>query len=114
MSCLGRILWLPKCVFWLHRYVTKSIAMSLLICRWQDGYPESWEPEENVSPDLIALFEQQQALMGGTEQQQQQGGGSNGSSSGGGSGGQVAATGQQWQQPGGSAGDGKVLQASAA
>lgn len=31
--------------------------------RWQDGYPDTWEPEEHVSQDLIALYEQQQALF---------------------------------------------------
>ena len=30
------------------------------LLRWQDGSPDSWEPEENVSPDLVALFEEQQ------------------------------------------------------
>jgi len=24
--------------------------------RWSDDYPSSWEPEEHVSPDLIAAF----------------------------------------------------------
>eukprot|EP00983_Pelagomonas_calceolata_P021012 660015-Pelagomonas_calceolata.AAC.1 len=24
--------------------------------RWSDDYPDSWEPEDNVSPDLIAAF----------------------------------------------------------
>lgn len=27
--------------------------------RWADGYPTSWEPEENVPQSLIALFRQQ-------------------------------------------------------
>lgn len=26
-------------------------------CRWKDDYPDSWEPEENVAPDVIAAFE---------------------------------------------------------
>jgi len=25
--------------------------------RWRDGYPDSWEPEENISEDLVKLFE---------------------------------------------------------
>lgn len=25
-------------------------------CRWQDGYPDSWEPEERVSPDRIGIL----------------------------------------------------------
>ena len=29
-------------------------------CRWGDDYPDTWEPEEHVSPDLIALWERQQ------------------------------------------------------
>ena len=28
--------------------------------QWADGYPTSWEAEEHVSPELIALFQQQQ------------------------------------------------------
>jgi hypothetical protein len=32
-----------------------------LVCcrrrRWKDDYPDSWEPEENVAPDVIAVFE---------------------------------------------------------
>lgn len=31
--------------------------------RWQDGYPDTWEPEEHVSQDLIALFERQKGLL---------------------------------------------------
>lgn len=29
------------------------------LVRWQDGYPDSWEPEENVSSDLIKNFEEE-------------------------------------------------------
>ena len=27
------------------------------LVRWADGYPDSWEPEEHVSPDLVSEFE---------------------------------------------------------
>lgn len=27
------------------------------LVRWRDGYPDTWEPEENVSQDLIDIFE---------------------------------------------------------
>lgn len=30
-----------------------------MVCRWQDDYPDSWEPEESVSADIIAIWEQQ-------------------------------------------------------
>lgn len=29
------------------------------LIKWKDDYPSSWEPEENVSPDLIRLFEEE-------------------------------------------------------
>ena len=29
-------------------------------CRWQDDYPDSWEPEESISADIVALWEGQQ------------------------------------------------------
>ncbi|KAL4419209.1 hypothetical protein ABPG77_000603 [Micractinium sp. CCAP 211/92] len=38
-------------------------TMRKYLVRWQDGYPDTWEPEEHVSQDLIALYEQQQALF---------------------------------------------------
>eukprot|EP00887_Chlorella_sp_A99_P004095 scaffold23.g4095.t1 len=31
------------------------------LLRWEDGLPDSWEPEENVSPDLIRLWEEEAA-----------------------------------------------------
>lgn len=31
------------------------------LVKWGDGYPDSWEAEENVSPDLIKIFEEQRA-----------------------------------------------------
>ena len=31
------------------------------LVRWKDDYPDSWEPEEHVSPDLVRLFEEKQA-----------------------------------------------------
>ena len=31
------------------------------LVRWGDGYPDSWEPEEHVSPDLVRLFEEGRA-----------------------------------------------------
>lgn len=36
------------------------------LVRWGDGYPDSWEPEEHVSPDLIRLFEEERAQGNGT------------------------------------------------
>ena len=48
-------------------------------CRWSDDYPDTWEPEEHVSPDLVALFEAQQALFDGSSS----GGGGGCSSAGG-------------------------------
>jgi signal recognition particle 43 kDa protein len=30
------------------------------LVRWGDGYPDSWEPEEHVSADLVRLFEESQ------------------------------------------------------
>mgnify|MGYP001810839020 CR=1 FL=1 len=39
------------------------LACLALLCRWQDDYPDTWEPEEHVSPDLIALFERQRGLF---------------------------------------------------
>ncbi|KAL4852722.1 Signal recognition particle protein [Chlorella vulgaris] len=32
-------------------------TMRKYLVRWGDGYPDTWEPEEHVSPDLIALWE---------------------------------------------------------
>ena len=44
-----------------------AAADTLLLClfpnaRWSDDYPETWEPEEHVSPDLIRLWEEQQQV----------------------------------------------------
>lgn len=39
--------------------------------RWQDDYPDSWEPEESVSSDIIALWEQQQHSDAYSEQQKE-------------------------------------------
>lgn len=43
---------------------TPSLIAAVLIVRWQDDYPDSWEAEEGVSPDIIALWEQQQQQEG--------------------------------------------------
>jgi signal recognition particle protein len=31
------------------------------LVRWGDGYPDSWEPEENVAGDLVTEFEARRA-----------------------------------------------------
>jgi signal recognition particle protein len=40
------------------------------LVRWMDGYPDSWEPEEHVSQDLIYMFENNGALPEGTTDSQ--------------------------------------------
>lgn len=35
-------------------------TMRKYLVRWQDDYPDTWEPEEHVSPDLVAQWEQKQ------------------------------------------------------
>lgn len=40
------------------------------LVRWTDGYPDSWEPEEHVSQDLIYMFENNGALPEGTTDSQ--------------------------------------------
>ena len=92
-----------------------------MICRWLDGYPDSWEPEEHVSPDLVALFEQQQELLSGNGQQQhltlqQQAVAGSGNGVAGAQGQHLEQQGQQQhqqQQNNGSHGDSRVLQAAA-
>jgi hypothetical protein len=56
---------------WLARWL--SVRAGLICRRWEDGSPDSWEPEEHVSPDLIAAFDaeqrqQQQAELQGAQQ----------------------------------------------
>ena len=41
------------------------------LVRWGDGYPDSWEAEENVSPDLIRIYEDKSRSGGGDLQLQQ-------------------------------------------
>ncbi len=38
-----------------------------LICRWKDDYPETWEPEEAVSEDLVRIWEEQQGQQQGAD-----------------------------------------------
>ncbi|KAL4422282.1 hypothetical protein ABPG75_008479 [Micractinium tetrahymenae] len=61
-------------------------TMRNYLVRWQDGYPDTWEPEEHVSPDLIALYERQKGLFdASSDADGSDTGGSDSSSSGGGS-----------------------------
>ncbi|PRW45505.1 signal recognition particle 43 kDa chloroplastic [Chlorella sorokiniana] len=49
-------------------------TMRKYLIKWSDDYPETWEPEEHVSPDLIRQWEEQHQGLGGSSSN-----GSNGS-----------------------------------
>lgn len=64
----------------LHLAHNSDLLMSsMLFCRWQDDYPDSWEAEESISPDIVAIWEQKQKQQSG-EAQHTSSSSSNGSS----------------------------------
>ena len=60
---------LQACPTLMDNVCHKGIAMSSMgLCRWQDDYPDSWEAEESISPDIVALWEQKQKQQSGEAQ----------------------------------------------
>lgn len=40
------------------------LTWDLHMLRWRDGHERTWEPEANLTRDLIAAFEQEQSAKG--------------------------------------------------
>jgi hypothetical protein len=58
------------------------VVPNFTACSWQDDYPDTWEVEEHVSPDLIQLWERQQGGLDTSSGDGAEGSGGNGAGGG--------------------------------